>query len=95
MSDWKSILKADSTTWLLEKDNPSIRYFTLTEILDKPVNDSEVKEAKNAIMKIGIVPQILAKQKNEGYWETPRDFYTAKYRGTVWQLMILAELGAD
>jgi hypothetical protein len=63
--------------------------------LDKPVNDSEVKEAKNAIMNIGVVPQILAKQNNDGYWETPTAFYTAKYRGTVWQLMILAELGAD
>jgi hypothetical protein len=95
MGDWKSILKADPTTWLLEEDNPSVRYFTLTEILDKPISDSEVKEAKNAIMNIGIVPRILAKQKDNGYWETPRDFYTAKYRGTVWQLMILAELGAD
>jgi hypothetical protein len=95
MGYWKSILKADPTTWLLEEDNPSVRYFTLTEVLDKPIGDSEVKEARNAIMKIGIVPRILAKQMNDGCWETPRDFYTAKYRGTAWQLMILAELGAD
>jgi hypothetical protein len=95
MGNWKSFLKADPTTWLLEKDNPSVRYFTLTEILGKPVNDSEVKEAKNAVMKIGIVPQILVKQMNDGYWETSKNFYTAKYRGTMWQLMILAELGAD
>jgi hypothetical protein len=95
MGYWKSILKADPTTWLLEEDNPSVRYFTLTEILDKPISDSEVKEAKNAIMKIGIAPRILAKQMNDGYWETPTAFYTAKYRGTAWQLMILAELGAD
>jgi hypothetical protein len=95
MGDWKSILKADPTTWLLEEDNPSVRYFTLTEILDKPISDSEGKEAKNAIMHIGVVPQILAKQNNDGYWETPTAFYTAKYRGTAWQLMILAELGAD
>jgi hypothetical protein len=95
MGDWKSILKADPTAWLLEEDNPSVRYFTLTEILDKPLSDSEVEAAKNAIMKMEIVPWVLAKQRNIGYWETPRDFYTAKYRGTVWQLMILAELGAD
>jgi hypothetical protein len=88
-------LKADATNWLLEDDNPSVRYFTLTDILDKPVNDSEVKEAKKAIMDIGIVPQILAKQSSDGCWETPTAFYTAKYRGTVWQLIILAELGAD
>lgn len=93
MSDWRSSLKADPTNWLLEKDNPSVRYFTLTEILDKPENDHEVKEAKNEIMKIGVVPKILAKQSSEGYWETPKSFYTAKYKGTVWQLIILAELG--
>jgi hypothetical protein len=51
--------------------------------------------AKNEIMHIGIVPKILSKQSDQGYWEAPDRFYTAKYKGTVWQLMILAELGAD
>jgi len=95
MSDWRSFLKADPTEWLLEKDNPSVRYFILTEILNKPENDPKVKEAKDVIMKIGGVPKILAEQNDEGYWETPKRFYTAKYKGTVWQLIILAELGAD
>jgi hypothetical protein len=46
-------------------------------------------------MERGVVPLILAKQGEEGHWEPPNRFYTAKYRGTVWQLIILAELGAD
>jgi hypothetical protein len=95
MTDLKSLLKADPTAWLLEKDNPSVRYFTLTDIQGKLENDSEAKKAKDDIMKVGLVPEILTKQNNEGYWETPKSFYTAKYRGTVWQLVILAELGAD
>ena len=96
MSNWKSLLKADPTGWLLEKDNPSVRYFTLTDILGKLENDSEVKEAKDEIMEVGIVPKILAKQSNEGYWGSPENFYApGKFKGTVWQLMILAELGAD
>ncbi len=95
MSDWKSVLEADPTEWLLEKDNPSVRYFALTEILDKPETDSEVKQAKSEIMEGGVVPAILAGQTEEGFWEAPERFYTAKYRGTVWQLIILAELGAD
>jgi hypothetical protein len=53
MGDWKSLLKADPINWLLEEDNPSVRYFALTELLDKPVNDSEVKKAKNTIMNAG------------------------------------------
>jgi len=95
MSNWKSLLKADPTEWLLERDNPSVRYFALTDILCKPEDDSDVREAKSKIMEIGAVPKILAKQTNEGYWEAPKNFYTAKYKGTVWQLIILAELGAD
>jgi hypothetical protein len=94
VSDWKSVLKADPTDWLLEKDNPSVRYFTLTQILEKSQDSSEVQEAKRDIMVAGVVPKILAKQNAGGYWEEPEKFYTAKYKGTVWQLIILAELGA-
>ncbi len=95
MKSWKSCLSADPTEWLLEKNNPSVRYFTLHDLLEKPWTDPEVTEAKQEIMKTGIVPAILAQQNKEGYWEAPERFYSAKYKGTVWQLMILAELGAD
>jgi len=96
MSDWKSVLNSDPIKWLLEADNPSVRYFTLTDILERPENDREVRKAKKEIMETGIVPKILAKQKAGCYWEKPEDFYIrTKYKGTVWQLIILAELGAD
>jgi hypothetical protein len=95
MSDWKSILKADSTDWLLGKDNPSVRYFTLTGILEKRKKEPQVQKAKGEIMQTGVVPKILANQRKEGCWEAPERFYTAKYKGTVWQLIILAELGAE
>jgi hypothetical protein len=95
MESWKSYLSADPTEWLLEKNNPSVRYFTLHDLLGKPWTDPEVTEAKQDIMKTGVVPAILAKQEKEGYWDEPERFYSAKYKGTVWQLMILAELGVD
>ena len=95
MKDWKSVLKADPVDWLLEKNNPSVRYFTLIHILDKPQNNSEVQAAKKEIMNTGVVPKVLAKQNIGGYWELPEKFYTAKYKGTSWQLIILSELGAD
>ena len=91
----KEVLKADPTEWLLEEENPSVRYFTLTEILEKPLSDSKVQAAKKAIMTDGVVPKILSKMNSDGYWETPASLYTAKYKGTVWQLITLAELGAD
>jgi hypothetical protein len=82
-------------SWLLEKGNPSIRYFTLKKILKKDETDIEVHDAKDDIMKIGVVPEILSKQDKAGYWGDSEKFYSNKYKGTVWQLIILAELGAD
>ena len=40
------MLKANPTDWLLERDNPSVRYFTLKDILGKAENDPEVKQAR-------------------------------------------------
>lgn len=64
--------------------------------MDKPEDDLEVEKTKEKIMKIGVVPKILAKQETGGYWGIPENFYLrGKYKGTSWQLIILAEFGAD
>ena len=82
MNDWKRILKADSTDWLLGEDNPSVRYFALADLLNRSESAAEVVSAKQQIMETGIVPQILNKQKNGGYWGVPSDFYVrSKYKG--------------
>ena len=82
--------------WLLKKDNPSVRYLALTEIMGLSDSHPEAAEAKAAIMERGTVAEILAKQKKEGFWEKKEDFYVrGKYKGTVWQVIILAELGAS
>jgi hypothetical protein len=94
MAVWKNLLRADPTGWLLEQNNPSVRYLTLTNILGREQTDSEVKHAKADIMESGVVPKILGRQKDNG-WSSPGRFYKDKYRGTVWQLIILAEHQAD
>lgn len=81
--------------WLLEEDNPSVRYFTLTSLLNRPLSDLEVGAAREAIMKEGAVPKILADQNDDGSWRIPKRFYRDKYGGAVWNLLILAELAAD
>ena len=86
---------AATVDWLLEPENPSVRYLTLAEILGRSARRPEVREARAAIMRTGVVPAILARQEAGGYWGKPDSFYTAKYRGTVWQLLILAEHLAD
>lgn len=95
MSDWKSMLRSDSINWLLEKENPSVRYFTLKYIFSKPENDEDVQQAKRDIMQTGMVPEILQKQKEPAYLLAYPQFYTNKYKGLVWSLIVLAELGAD
>ena len=96
MINWKSFLKNDTTDWLLETNNPSIRYFTLIDIFDKPKDNPDVLESKKQIMKSNLIQKILSKQNPKGYWFEPENFYIKrKYRGTVWNLIILAEVGAD
>ena len=85
----------ETLSWLLEKENPSVRLFALTTLLDRPQDDSEVLEAKAAIMREGLVPKILSRQNGDGSWGVPERLYSDKYSGTVWTLLTLAELGAD
>ena len=94
MNGWKTALQSDPTDWLLEEEDPSVRYFTLKDILDRPEDDREVQRAKRAIMRTGTVPEILRLQRESAYIETYPRFYTDKYKGLVWQLIVLAELGA-
>ncbi|MFA5308756.1 MAG: nitrogen fixation protein NifH [Dehalococcoidales bacterium] len=91
--DWKKLLKADPTDWLLENDKtqPAIRYYTLRDILGRDENDKEVKAAKAAIMASGPVPVILAAQHTKGYWGKPGPRYT----GTMPALVYMAQFGAD
>lgn len=81
--------------WLLEEENPSVRYFTLTRLLGRTAGDPDVIKTRNDIMRTGIVPKILERQHPDGFWSVEKRFYLDKYGGTVWQLIILAELGAD
>ena len=89
-------LDRGTVNWLLEPDNPSVRYFALCTVLDRSEEDSEVRAAKSEIMKCGPVPAILALQHPDGWWGRPDVTYKPlMYRSTAWQLMFLAELGAD
>lgn len=66
--DWKTLLNDDPTAWLLEESNPSVRYFTLKWLLDKPETDREVSAVLEAIARSEPVRKIIAAQRPEGYW---------------------------
>jgi len=96
MDGWKDRLHSDSMPWLLEEENPSVRYFALRDLEGLSEDDEELERTRTAIMTSGPVPNILGKQAPGGQWGDPADFYRrSKYKGTVWNLILLAELGAD
>lgn len=96
MSDWKGSLNADPTDWLLEGGDPSVRYLTLVDLLDVRRDSGEALEALGDAMRSGPVEKLLRSQKPGGHWGREEDFYVrSKYRGTVWNISLLAEMGAD
>ena len=94
---WLELLNGNPLPWLLEEDshNPGVRYFALTQLLDKPEDEPEVVEARRAVMSTGPVPAILVTQEPEGYWVKPGPGYFPQYGATVWAVTMLGQLGAD
>ncbi|RDE12251.1 MAG: hypothetical protein C4K47_08530 [Candidatus Thorarchaeota archaeon] len=90
-----SYLRADSTGWLLEQDNASVRYFALRDLLECPPKDPEVLDAKLRIGASEQVTKIFLKQKPDGHWERPEEPYQPKYKASYWQVMLLGMLGLD
>lgn len=97
MSIQSEHLNADPLPWLLERDlnNPGVRYFALRDLLGRPEDDPEVCQARAEIMMLGPIPTVLDAQHPDGYWVKPGGGHTPSYRATVWQIIFLAELGAD
>ena len=89
---WLGVLRDDPIPWLLEPENPSIRYSTLVDLLDRPVDDPEVRETRVSIPMCPPVAELLATQKRDGYW-IKRDYYLPRHRGTLWTLTVLGDLG--
>ncbi len=90
--------------WLLEDDDPSVQFRTLTEVLDYDENAPEVRRARAAIPGSEPVQSLLGKMHPDGYWlqKNPRTkeivgdgvIYDA-FATTHFCLAYLAELGLD
>jgi hypothetical protein len=81
----------DSIAWLLSDSNPSVRYWTLRDILDTPDNDLQVQKAQKAISQYDVVTKIFSLQKEEGFWGDPKNLWN--YKNTGFNLLLLSELG--
>jgi len=88
--------------WLLDDDQPSVRYYTLTDLLDRPDADPEARAARARIPRAGWTSDLLARQGPSGFWER-REPRTAKeylyflwfpeFSATIWSAIVLGDLG--
>ena len=81
--------------WLLKNPNPSVRYLTLRDLMDRSPDDLELLKAREEAHTGGKVAEILSHMHPEGYWGEPGAGYLKKYFSIVWSLITLAQLGAD
>ncbi len=93
--DWIKVLYSDVVPWLMEPSDSSVRYWTLIKLLGRAEKDAQVVEMRRAIVERGPAVEILSHYAGDGRWEGEKGYYTYKYTSTHWQLLLLAELGAD
>jgi hypothetical protein len=79
--------------WLLEVNQPAVRYYTLVDLLDYPRDDPKVRETRSKIATEGWAHDILKLQKKGGYWESRKTLYRPKYTSTNWRAIVLSDLG--
>lgn len=92
---WKDQLKGDSLPWLLEPESPGVRYLALRDLADESIDGESLDSARKAAHKKGPIASILAEMHDDGYWVKPGTGYSPKYCGTVWSLILLAQMGAS
>jgi len=84
--------------WLLGRDQPSVRYLTLTQVLGRSPDDEEVRRAYSEIPRRGWAAEILKEQLPDfydlrGYWHNYTLLNRPKYIATVWKFLVLTDLG--
>lgn len=96
MSSWQTHLNGDPLPWLLDLENPSVRYRTLTEILDRPHRDPQVQEARAAIPCQSLVRRLFVLQRAGGYWgDDETKPYTAQGAVAALTLLYMLRVAPD
>ncbi len=79
--------------WLLEPGETGVRYLAMRDLIKS--GEKEVLAAGRKAHAEGPIAVVLSKMQREGYWEKPGAGYYPKYTGTVWSIILLAQLGAS
>jgi hypothetical protein len=78
--------------WLLEPGDIGVRYLAMRDLVKADVG--ELAAAKKKAHTEGPIAKVLAKMDNQGFWVKPGAGYFPMYTGTVWSVILLAQLGA-
>jgi hypothetical protein len=81
--------------WLLEPEDPGVRYLALRYLVGLPAGDAELIAAQKAAHTKGPIATILTEMHPQGYWAKPGPGYNPKYFSTDWSLILLSQLGAS
>lgn len=91
--EWMSALKSVPIDWLLESDNPSVRFFTMRDLLEYKSSDSDLIQARETLGNYKVTQKLLSKQSSNGSWESKDKPYLPKYKSSYWQVMLLGMFG--
>lgn len=81
--------------WLLEPSEPSMRYLASRDLLRSRPGEATLARLRASVPRAGWAARVLAQQRERTWWATKRTGYTPKFRSTIWQLQILADLGLE
>src|SRR5687767_5589361 len=76
--------------WLLEGD-PAIRWQTMRDLLDAPLEEFEAERRR--VARQGWGARLLAEQDADGRWG--KGWYTPKWTSTFYTMQLLWQLGLD
>jgi len=89
----EKLIGSNIIQWLIEPEDPGVRYLALRDLVK--AHSQEVETARQQAYLRGQISVILDKMNKEGYWVQPGSGYYPKYTGTVWSIILLAQLGAS
>jgi hypothetical protein len=86
--------KEATIDWLLEPDEPGVRYLALRDLVQPAPALEVLRETGEIAHAQGPIATILAQMQPEGWWSEAGAGYNPKYYSTVWSVIQLAQLGA-
>ena len=81
------------SAWLLEPAQPAMRYVASRDLLVPRPSERTLARLRAQVAHTGWAKTILAKQRGREWWATRATCYRPKFRSTIWQLQVLADLG--